>query len=66
MEKQEYVVPEDVRKRSIIINEEMRWDKNMFHMSDNDKDHVEYIMLPEGVIRSRVERLAPEIVESWQ
>ena len=59
-----YQVP--AHSTAVNVPESMRFDKNAFVLNSSDKELVDYVMLPEGLIKSRTEALAQEIVTSWQ
>ncbi len=51
---------------AVDVPDDMRFPKNSFALSEADKELIDYIMLPEGLIKSRAEALAYEIVASWR
>ena len=38
----------------------------MFVMSPHDRELIDYVIMPDGMIKARVEALAHDIIESWQ
>ncbi len=43
---------------AVDVPDSMRFSKNSFALSDADREIIDYIMLPEGLIKSRTEALA--------
>ena len=50
---------------AVNVPDDMRFSKDSFTLSEADREIIDYIMLPEGLIKSRTEALAQEIVASW-
>jgi hypoxanthine phosphoribosyltransferase len=59
-----YKIPEHTK--AVDVADDMRFPKELFSMSAEDREHVDYVLLPEGLIRSRVECLSQEIIASLQ
>jgi len=51
-----YPVPKDFE--AVDISESVRFPLNCFTLPKQDLQYLEYIMLPEGLIKDRAERLA--------
>ena len=51
---------------AVNVPDDMRFSKDSFTLSEADREIIDYIMLPEGLIKSRTEALAQEIVASWR
>lgn len=59
-----YKVPSE--STGVNISEDLKFPSESFILNPSDREVIDYIMLPEGLIRSRTEALAHEIVESWK
>ena len=50
---------------AVYVSDGFRFEKDHFLVNQNYKDYFDYIMLPEGLIRDRVERLAQKIYKDY-
>ena len=57
-----YKIPQHTT--AVNVPDDMRFEKDHFILNSTDKDIIDHIMLPEGLIKSRCEALAKEIVDS--
>uniref|UniRef100_A0A7S3JH00 Phosphoribosyltransferase domain-containing protein n=1 Tax=Euplotes harpa TaxID=151035 RepID=A0A7S3JH00_9SPIT len=50
----------------VNITEDMTYDKNLFLMPDEDYEELENILIPEGLIKSRIDKLAQQIYKQYR
>jgi len=48
-----------------IVSDQQRWDINLFQTPLHYKDQLDYILIPNGVIKNRVEKLVEEITNDY-
>ena len=65
MEQEDYRIPSGAKTTAIDIPDSMAFPKESFLMHPADMEYINHVIIPEGLIKSRCEALAHEIVHSW-